>query len=61
MGFARGGAAHTLSNTGHLPLVLIVAGQRLEHDVCDYPHIGKRLYAAGTNTVFVDLPKENEA
>jgi uncharacterized cupin superfamily protein len=60
MGFARGGAAHTLSNTGHLPLVLIVAGQRLEQDVCDYPHKGKRLYAAGTNKVFVDLPKDSE-
>lgn len=60
MGFARGGAAHTLSNTGDLPLVLIVAGQRLEQDVCDYPRKGKRLYAAGTNKVFVDLPKESE-
>jgi uncharacterized cupin superfamily protein len=61
MGFARGGAAHTLLNTGHAPLVLIVAGQRLEQDVCDYPHKGKRLYAAGTNKIFVDLAKESEA
>lgn len=60
MGFARGGAAHTLSNTGHIPLVLIVAGQRLEHDVCDYPRKGKRLYAAGANKVIVDLAKESE-
>jgi len=52
MGFARGGAAHTLSNTGHVPLILIVAGQRLEHDVCD-------LYVAGTNEVMVDLSKED--
>lgn len=61
MGFARGGAAHTLLNTGHAPLVLIVAGQRLEQDVCDYPHKGKRMYAAGTNKIFVDLAKESEA
>lgn len=60
MGFTRGGAAHTLLNTGHAPLVLIVAGQRLEQDVCDYPHKGKRLYAAGTHKVFVDLAKESD-
>lgn len=60
MGFARGGAAHTLSNTGRIPLVLIVAGQRLEQDVCDYPHKGKRLYAAGDNKVFVDLADESK-
>ena len=60
MGFARGGVTHTLSNTGHIPLVLIVAGQRLEQDVCDYPHKGKRLYVAGTNKVFVDLANESK-
>jgi uncharacterized cupin superfamily protein len=49
-----------LSNTGRIPLVLIVAGQRLEQDVCDYPHKGKRLYAAGDNKVFVDLADESK-
>ncbi|SIT39286.1 Cupin 2 conserved barrel domain protein [Paraburkholderia piptadeniae] len=58
MGFAREGAAHTLFNTGHIPLELIVAGQRLEHDVCDYPQQGKRQYVAGANSVMVDLPKQ---
>ena len=54
MGFPRGGAAHTMLNTGDVPLVYIVAGDRLEHDVCDYPKQGKRLYKAGANKVFVD-------
>jgi len=58
MGFPREGAAHVLSNTGDEPLRFIVAGQRLEHDVCDYPRIGKRLYVAGVNEVLVDLAKD---
>ncbi|MEM5439891.1 cupin domain-containing protein [Paraburkholderia diazotrophica] len=58
MGFARGGAAHTVFNTGHIPLELIVAGQRLEHDVCDYPQQGKCQYVAGATSVLVDLPKQ---
>lgn len=59
MGFPREGAAHTVSNTGDVPLVLIVAGQRLEHDVCDYPRKGKRLYVAGPDEVLVDLPGDH--
>ncbi|MGF6902393.1 cupin domain-containing protein [Paraburkholderia sp. GAS348] len=55
MGFAREGAAHTLTNTGDNPLVFIVAGQRLEQDVCDYPRKGKRLYVSGRNKVLIDL------
>ncbi|MBY8604816.1 MAG: cupin domain-containing protein [Burkholderia sp.] len=54
MGFPRGGPAHTMRNTGDAPLVYIVAGDRPEHDVCDYPNLGKRLYKAGANKVFVD-------
>ncbi|CAB3747882.1 hypothetical protein LMG29660_00730 [Burkholderia puraquae] len=38
-----------------LPLVYLVAGDRPEHDVCDYPKLGKRLYKAGADKVFVDL------
>ncbi|MEM5450770.1 MULTISPECIES: cupin domain-containing protein [Paraburkholderia] len=55
LGFAREGAAHNLSNTGGIPLVLIIAGQRLEHDVCDYPRKRKRLYVAGPSEVLVDF------
>jgi uncharacterized cupin superfamily protein len=54
MGFPRRGAAHTMLNTGDVPMVYIVAGDRPEHDVCDYPKQGKRLYKAGVNKVFVD-------
>ena len=47
MGFPRRGPAHVLRNTGDEPLVLLVAGQRLAQDVCDYPRLGKRLYING--------------
>jgi uncharacterized cupin superfamily protein len=55
LGFARGGPAHVLANTGSEPLVFFVAGQRLEQDVCDYPRKGVRLYIAGKNEAYVDL------
>lgn len=55
MGFARGGAAHSLSNTGIEPLVCLVAGQRLEQDVCDYPKLNKRLYVNGAHEDLVDI------
>jgi uncharacterized cupin superfamily protein len=61
MGFARAGAAHILSNTGDTPLVLLVAGQRLEHDVCEYPRLRKRMYIAGPNEVLVDIDWDNQA
>lgn len=57
LGFPRGGDAHTLQNTGDVPLELFILGQRLEHDVCEYPRIGKRLYIAGELEDFVELPK----
>ncbi|TBR36519.1 MULTISPECIES: cupin domain-containing protein [Dyella] len=57
MGFARLGAAHSLTNTGTGVLRLIVAGPRLEHDVCDYPHIRRRLHANGAMHVLTDLPE----
>ncbi|AOK06857.1 cupin domain-containing protein [Burkholderia sp. AU19243] len=58
LGFARGGEAHVLENTGDAPLELLIMGQRLEHDVCEYPRIGKRLHIAGQLEDFVDLPKQ---
>ncbi|KWE63594.1 cupin [Burkholderia ubonensis] len=60
LGFARGGDAHTLVNTGDVPLVIFVGGQRLEHDVCDYPRSGKRLYVAGKREALIDLPDDEE-
>ena len=36
--------AHTILNTGQMPLKMIVVGSRLAHDVTDYPNLNKRLY-----------------
>nr|WP_279237417.1 cupin domain-containing protein [Dyella sedimenti] len=55
LGFARGGPAHVLSNSSDEPLVLLVVGQRLEQDVCDYPHRGLRLYINGKQEDLVEF------
>jgi uncharacterized cupin superfamily protein len=55
LGFPRRGAAHVITNAGSEPLVFLVVGQRLEHDVCDYPHKGVRLYTAGKDEVYTKL------
>ncbi|MPQ92911.1 cupin domain-containing protein [Thioclava sp. JE_KL1] len=44
IGYRARGAAHTIENTGSEMLRLLVMGQRLSHDVGDYPDLGKRLY-----------------
>lgn len=44
LGYRAGGAAHLLRNNGNEPLRCIVVGQRLAHDVTDYPAKGKRLF-----------------
>ncbi len=44
IGYRAGGEAHTLYNHTNEPLVCIVVGQRLPHDVVDYPDKQKRLY-----------------
>ncbi|WOV92148.1 MAG: cupin domain-containing protein [Candidatus Zeuxoniibacter abyssi] len=38
------GLAHTMKNIGDDTLRCIVVGERLAHDVCDYPKKRKRLY-----------------
>lgn len=56
LGYRAGGLAHTLVNTGQGVLKCIVAGQRLDHDVGDYPDRGKRLYRnRGMGWNLVDL------
>ena len=42
--YPAGGPAHTMRNTGEEVLRCIVVGQRLAHDVVDYPARQKRLY-----------------
>lgn len=44
IGYRAGGKAHKLSNCGTEVLKCIVVGQRLAHDVGDYPRLGKRIY-----------------
>ncbi|WNO07928.1 cupin domain-containing protein [Teredinibacter sp. KSP-S5-2] len=44
IGYRAGGLAHSLKNTGSEVLKCIVVGQRSEHDVADYPKLGKRIY-----------------
>jgi uncharacterized cupin superfamily protein len=44
LGYRAGGLAHTIVNTGPEVLKCIVAGQRLDHDVGDYPKLKKRIY-----------------
>ncbi|MBL4721831.1 MAG: cupin domain-containing protein [Alphaproteobacteria bacterium] len=44
IGYKKGGAAHSIKNTGTEVLRCIVVGQRLPHDVCDYPRLEKRMY-----------------
>lgn len=44
IGYRAGGEAHTLRNTSDALLRCIVVGQRLKHDVGDYPNLNKRIY-----------------
>jgi uncharacterized cupin superfamily protein len=61
IGYRAGGAAHQLWNTGTSVLRCIVVGQRLAHDVADYPGKGKRIYRnAGMKWNVVDLEHISE-
>ena len=44
IGYRKGGLAHCMINTGDEPLKCIVVGQRLAHDVGEYPDKKKRLF-----------------
>ena len=44
IGYPAGGEAHHLMNDGSGALKAIVVGQRLDHDVADYPRLKKRIY-----------------
>ena len=44
IGYRAGGLAHRLLNDGEEVLRCLVVGQRLDHDVGEYPRLGKRLY-----------------
>ncbi|GHE22032.1 cupin domain-containing protein [Halomonas urumqiensis] len=42
--YRAGGEAHMIYNNGATVLKCIVVGQRLDHDVGDYPKLNKRIY-----------------
>ncbi len=55
IGYRKGGLAHALTNTGAEVLRCIVVGERLAHDVGDYPRLKKRIYRhAGLKPNVVD-------
>jgi len=57
MGHPKGGPAHVLRNTGSVPLRCLVIGQRLDHDIIDYPDAARRLHRnTGLSDVWRDLP-----
>lgn len=56
IGYRAKGKPHTMKNTGNEPLKCIVVGQRLDHDVGDYPNQKKRIYRnAGIPWDVVDI------
>jgi len=44
IGYRKGGLAHGVTNTGATTLRCIVVGERLAHDVGDYPAQDRRIY-----------------
>ena len=44
IGYRKSGLPHTMKNTGNEVLKCIIVGQRLDHDVGDYPNLKKRIY-----------------
>ena len=44
LAFPANGVAHELVNDGPEPLIFLLVGHRLDHDVIDYPRLGRRLY-----------------
>ena len=56
IGYPKDGPAHRIINTGSDVLRCIVVGERLPHDVGDYPRKGKRIYRnAGRAWDLVDI------
>lgn len=54
LGFPANGIPHDMYNDGAVDLVCLVAGQRLEQDVVDYPRREKRLYRNSGDWNLVD-------
>ena len=58
LGYRKGGLPHTIHNTGLTTLKCLVIGERLPHDVADYPRKGQRIYRnKGVSWDVVDIDK----
>lgn len=44
IGYPKGKEAHSIQNTGNDLLRCLVVGERLDHDVADYPRQNKRIF-----------------
>ena len=55
IGHPARGEAHTMKNTGNDKFVYLVAGQRLAHDIVDYPNLNKRLYINDDSSDLVSI------
>ncbi len=61
IGYRAGGESHKLINTSDSVLKCIVVGQRLDHDVGDYPTLKKRIYRnKGMKWNLVDIDNIDE-
>ena len=61
IGYRAAGKAHKIVNSGDTVLRCIVVGQRLDHDVGDFPEKNKRLYRnKGLKWNLVDIDKIDE-
>ncbi len=51
MGFPTPSVAHTMHNPFGEDLVYLMGGENLDHEVCDFPKLGKRMvrFASGTD------------
>ena len=61
IGYRVGGEPHKLENTSNQLLKCIVVGQRLDHDVADYPRLKKRIFRnKGLKWNLVDIEEIEE-
>ncbi|MCF6189544.1 MAG: cupin domain-containing protein [Cocleimonas sp.] len=54
IGLPANQVAHELSNSGTDTLICLVMGQRLKHDIADYPNKEKRIYRHNGNAEVVE-------
>ena len=54
VGFPMKGLAHSMVNTGATDLVYLMGGGRPEIDICNYPHIKKRMYIINDEREYVE-------